>query len=314
MYHSNILWEDAQGGTLGPDSRNTIQVDLGASLRREASPNEMFLPPRVVDDLDYFSQILSAGRVGLFSDFDGTLTPLFDDPRDTALSPAIRDTLSELSEKLELVAVVSGREVRFLREMIGLKSVTYVGNHRLEVWKTGGEQPEREAQVPDGLFEDVEKGVEDIPVSGLSVENKGLSVAAHYRNAADPTAARSAVSQMLKSLAATRGLEIREGKMVLEIGPGAGVNKGTVVRRLAREFELAGAVVLGDDVTDCDAFDALHGLISERGLKGAAIAVVDEETPETVIRKADYCLSGSEEVEEFLRWMAYTAPRASMKL
>ena len=92
----------------------------------------MILLPREVDDLDSFSQILGAGRVGLFSDFDGTLTPLFDDPRNTALSPAIRDTLSELSKKVELVAVVSGREVRFLREMIGLKSVTYVGNHGLE--------------------------------------------------------------------------------------------------------------------------------------------------------------------------------------
>ena len=53
----------------------------------------MILLPRVVDDLDSFSRILSAGRVGLFSDFDGTLTPLFDDPRNTVLSPAIRDTL-----------------------------------------------------------------------------------------------------------------------------------------------------------------------------------------------------------------------------
>ena len=188
----------------------------------------MILPPRVVDDLDSFSRILSAGRVGLFSDFDGTLTPLFDDPRNTVLSPAIRDTLSELSKKVELVAVVSGREVRFLREKIGLKSVTYVGNHGLEEWKTGGEQQEYVVQVSDGLLEEIEKGVAGIGVSGFSVENKVLSVAVHYRNAPDPTATRSAVSQMLKSLAATRGLQIKEGKMVLEVGPGGGVNKGTV--------------------------------------------------------------------------------------
>ena len=102
--------------------------------------------------------------------------------------------------------------------------------------------------------------------------------------------------------------------MVLEIGPGAGVNKGTAVDRLAREFGLMGAIFLGDDVTDCDAFDAVHRLIGERDLEGAAVAVVDEETPEAVLRKADYCLSGSEEVEEFLRWMAYASPRAAAKL
>ena len=306
--------EDAQVRKLGRASRITSRSGRGASLRRGAFPNEMILPPRVVDDLDSFSRILSAGRVGLFSDFDGTLTPLFDDPRNTVLSPAIRDTLSELSKKVELVAVVSGREVRFLREKIGLKSVTYVGNHGLEEWKTGGEQQEYVVQVSDGLLEEIEKGVAGIGVSGFSVENKVLSVAVHYRNAPDPTATRSAVSQMLKSLAASRDLQIKEGKMVLEIGPGVGVNKGTAVGRLAREFELTGAVVLGDDVTDCDAFDALHGLVRERGLKGAAVAVVDEETPEAVLRKVDYCLSGSEEVEEFLRWMAYASPRASRKL
>ena len=276
--------------------------------------NKMNLPPRVLDHLDYFSRILSAGRVGMFSDFDGTLTPLFDDPRNTTLSPAIRDTLSELSKRVEIVAVVSGRDMEFLREVIGLDSVTYVGNHGLEVWKTEDEQQEYDVQLPNSLVEDVEKGVRRIAVTGLSVENKGLSIAVHYRNASDSTAARSALSQMLKSLAADHGLEIREGKMVLEIGPGAGVNKGTAVDRLAREFGLMGAIFLGDDVTDCDAFDAVHRLIGERDLEGAAVAVVDEETPEAVLRKADYCLSGSEEVEEFLRWMAYASPRAAAKL
>ena len=274
----------------------------------------MTIPPRALDHLDSFSQILSADCVGLFSDFDGTLTPIFDDPRDTALSPAMRDTLSELSKKLDLLAVVSGRDVRTLWEMVGLKSVTYVGNHGLEEWRAGGARVEYGAQVSDGLLEDVEKGVAGIGVSGLSLEDKGMSVAVHYRNAPDPTAARSAVTQVLKTLAATRGLEVREGKMVLEVGPGAGVNKGTAVDRLVGEFELTGAIFLGDDVTDCDAFDALHELIREKGLKGAAVAVVDEETPGAVLRKADYRLSGAEEVEEFLRWMAYSSPRASMKL
>ena len=274
----------------------------------------MTIPPRALDHLDSFSQILSADCVGLFSDFDGTLTPIFDDPRDTVLSPAMMDALSELSKKVDLVAVVSGRDLRTLREMVGLKSVTYVGNHGLEVWKIGEDRPENAVQVPDGLSADVERGIGDIGVSGLSLEDKGMSVAVHYRNALDPTVARSAVSQILASLAVARGLKIREGKMVLEIGPGAGVNKGTAVDRLVEEFELTGAIFLGDDVTDCDAFDALHELIRAGCLTGAAIAVVDEETPEGVLRKADYRLSGVGEVEEFLRWMAYESPRAAMKL
>ena len=274
----------------------------------------MILPPRVLDDLEAFAQILSAGRVGLFSDFDGTLTPLFDDPRNTVLSPAIRDALSELSKRIELVAVVSGRDVRYLRETIGLTSMTYVGNHGLEEWKAGGERPEYGAQVPVGLVEEVESGVRSIGVSGLLVENKGLRVAVHYRNAPDLAAARCAVSQMLEPLVAGRGLGIKEGKMVWEIGPRVDVNKGTAVRRLARGYELTGAIVLGDDVTDCDAFDAVHELVRDGSLKGVTVAVVDDETPEAVLRKADYRLSGLGEVEEFLRWMAYASSRAARKL
>ena len=68
-------------------------------------------------------------------------------------------------------------------------------------------------QVSDGLLEEVEKGVARIGVSGLSVENKGLSVAVHYRNAPDPAATRSAVSQMLTSSAPASGLEIKGGKI-----------------------------------------------------------------------------------------------------
>ena len=166
-------------------------------MRRGTSPNDMTFPPRVLDHMESFSQILGADRVGLFSDFDGTLTPIFDDPRDTALSPAVKDILSELSEKVELVAVVSGRDVRTLREMVGLESVTYVGNHGLEVWRTGEDRPENAVQVPDRLSADVERGVGDIGVPGLVLEDKGVSVAVHYRNSPDHTAARSELSQAL---------------------------------------------------------------------------------------------------------------------
>ena len=43
------------------------------------------------------------------------------------------------------------------------------------------------------------------------------------------------------------------------------------------------------------------------------MAVVDEETPTAVLQKADYGLEGREEVEEFLRWMAYSSPRSERK-
>ncbi len=270
-------------------------------------------PPRALDHLGELSHILSAERVGVFSDFDGTLTPIFDDPRDTVLESSIRDLLVVLAEKLDMVAVVSGRGVGFLRGVVGLGGVTYVGNHGMEVWGVGRLEPEANAEVDRELLGEVRTGVEGLGIRGLYVEDKGMNVAVHYRNAPDPAEARGAVLKMMRSFVETRGLAIKEGKMVVEARPKAEVNKGTAVSRLVREFGLTGAIVLGDDVTDCDAFDAVHDAVLGRGFRGAAVAVVDDETPKAVLQKADYRLEGRGEVEEFLRWMAYSSPRSERK-
>ena len=282
-------------------------------MNREGRDEKGMCPPRALDHLGELSHILSAERVGVFSDFDGTLTPIFDDPRDTVLDSKIRDLLAVLTEKLDMVAVVSGRGVEFLRGVVGLGGVTYVGNHGLEVWGAGRLEPEANAEVDRGLLGEVQKGVEALGVKGLYVEDKGVNVAVHYRNAPDRERARAAVLKMMRSFVETRGLAIKEGKMVVEAGPKAEVNKGTAVDGLARGAGLTGAIVLGDDVTDCDAFDAVHDAGLGRGFRGAAVAVVDEETPKAVLQKADYHLEGRGEVEEFLRWMAYSSPRSERK-
>ena len=273
------------------------------------------MPPlSTLEHLESFSRLLHAERVGLFTDFDGTLTPIFDDPRETVLEPAIREVLSVLADRLEMVAVVSGREVSYLRRVVGLGGVTYVGNHGLEVWPAGGDRVDSLAETVTGLQEDVVLEIAELGVDGLYVEGKGPVVSVHYRNADEPDLTRSLVLAMMRPFAEARGLRVKEGKMVVEVAPDVDVSKGTVVEELAREAGLTGAIVLGDDVTDCDAFDAVHRMAETQGFNGAAVAVVDGETPPDVILKADYWLDGRGEVEEFLRWMAYDSPRAERKL
>ena len=136
-------------------------------MNREGRDEEGMCPPRALDHLGELSHILSAERVGVFSDFDGTLTPIFDDPRDTVLDSKIRDLLAVLTEKLDMVAVVSGRGVGFLRGVVGLGGVTYVGNHGLEVWGAGRLEPEANAEVDRGLLGEVQKGVEALGIKGV---------------------------------------------------------------------------------------------------------------------------------------------------
>lgn len=272
------------------------------------------MPPlSALEHLESFSRILIAERVGLFTDFDGTLTPIFDDPQETELEPSMREALRAVSERLNLVAVVSGREVNYVRETVGLGAITYVGNHGLEVWHTGDETAEARAGTGDSFREDVAVEIGELGVEGLVVEDKGPVVSVHYRKAAETDLARSLILAMMRPFAEARGLRVREGKMVVELGPSVDVTKGSVVEELTREAGLTGAIVLGDDITDCDAFDAVHRLGERPGYKGAAVAVVDGETPPDIILKADYWLDGSGEVEEFLRWIAYDSPRADRK-
>ena len=273
------------------------------------------MPPlNALEHLENFSRLLQAERVGLFTDFDGTLTPIFEDPRETVLDPTIREALSVLSQTLELVAVVSGRGVSYLRGVVGRGGVTYVGNHGLEVWPAEGEKMESHTETVAGLQDSVVREIAELGVEGLYVEGKGPVVSVHYRNAAEPDLARSLVLAMMRPFGEARELRVKEGKMVVEVGPDVDVNKGTAVEELTREVGLSSAIVLGDDVTDCDAFDAVHRLAETQGFSGAAVAVIDGETPPDVILKADYWLDGRGEVEEFLRWLAYDSPRVERKL
>ena len=131
-------------------------------------------PPRALDHLDELSQVLSAEKVGLFSDFDGTLTPIFDDPRDTVLDLKIRDLLAVLAEKLDLVVVVSGRGVGFLRGVVGLGGITYVGNHGMEVWASRETGTGWRVQRWTGdSWERCRGGLRELGIRGLYMEDKG---------------------------------------------------------------------------------------------------------------------------------------------
>ncbi|HEV7664378.1 MAG TPA: trehalose-phosphatase, partial [Chloroflexota bacterium] len=78
--------------------------------------------------------LLAAGRAGLVTDVDGTISPIVARPEDAAVLPAARDALAGLSHLLSMVAVVSGRRASDARAMVGVDGLVYVGNHGLERW------------------------------------------------------------------------------------------------------------------------------------------------------------------------------------
>ena len=193
--------------------------------------------------------------------------------------------------------------------MVGISGIVYKGNHGLETWRGGELEIREEAREHVlGVHATAERLRRELDVSGLIVEDKGVSASAHYRLSPDPEQAREAILNALARMDEAQGMLITEGKMVVEVRPPVSVDKGTSLRELVAEYGLRGVICLGDDSTDVDAFRALHALASEGVCAGLALGVLGRNTPATLEQEADLLLSGVAEVEELLERIVEAYP------
>ena len=134
---------------------------------------------------------------------------------------------------------------------------------------------------------------------GVLVEDKGATVAIHYRQTASPSAARREILRLVGQHAG--GLRSVEGKMVVELRPPVAITKGTALRRLVVDYALRGVVYLGDDRTDVDALAEVRRLRAMAPTVATlGLAVGGAETPSEVLAAADLVVDGIEQVEEVL--------------
>lgn len=220
----------------------------------------------------------------LFLDFDGVLAPIVARPEDAYPSEDTRDELRRLRERYGLVAVVSGRAGEDVRARVGVDGIVYVGSHGLEL--------DRQA---DRWRRQIVDFASSAPWPEHDIELKGLSVAFHFRDAADEAAAVVELEAIAET-ARDDGLAARFGRKVLEVLPPVGSNKGTAVRHLLEEAGLSRALVAGDDTTDLDAFRAVEEL--EHRVR---VAVLSEESPTLLGEHAEIILSSTEEFLELLK-------------
>lgn len=183
------------------------------------------------------------------SDYDGTLSPIVDDP-DAAVpdESALSALVTAAAAPSVRALVVSGRSQEDLERLSGAPSdVMLIGNHGASHPLSGTEDLDDRRDV---LIADIDDLVSAFP--GAQSEIKPYSVALHYRNAQDPQGAAAAA----RSVAAARGERVLEGKMVVEIMLAEG-NKGTAVAAFAEQNGADAIVFFGDDVTDEDVFEIM---------------------------------------------------------
>jgi trehalose 6-phosphate phosphatase len=219
----------------------------------------------------------SPQEAAIILDVDGTLAPIVPRPEDAAVPLGTRAELERLAGRYRLLAFVSGRIGEDAQRIVGVDGATYVGTHGLEL------EPEAEQwRAPLGKLASV-------PWPWGAVEDKGLTVSFHFRNADDQEAAlRQAEGIARRAWAA--GLDPRFGRKVLEIRPPVEADKGTAVRYLVREAAVTRALFAGDDTTDLDAFRGLR----EAGLELAVcVAVASAEGPPELEENADLVVDGT---------------------
>jgi len=197
--------------------------------------------------------------------------------------------LSRLAERYLLVAILTGRRSEEVRAILEVPRVAVLGLYGFE----HGAPP----SVAD-IAPTVRAAAAGVPEAW--VEDKGVSLAVHYRQAQDPVQARRALLAALQAIAAGSGFDLIEGKMVLELVPAGRPMKGGAIERLAREHALGAMLYAGDDVADLDAFRALDALASE-GIRTVRVAVRGDETPEPLLEAADVVVKGPAGLVELLR-------------
>jgi trehalose 6-phosphate phosphatase len=242
---------------------------------------------------------------GLFTDFDGTLSPVAPTPDTAVAAPGVPQTLEELTRHIALVGIVTGRGVDDAMSRIVAPDLLYVGNHGLE-WFENDEHHvhpaglEAESGLPDALRDIEQRLKARISTEGAIFENKRYSGSIHYRLTQEPGKTGEILDEIVRDVAAEYGFWASSGKMVIELRPGAEVNKGSAVRRIVTERNLGSAAFLGDDVTDADAFVVLKELRAERGIKTCSVGVLTLDTDQRVIDNSDYLLDGVDEVVAML--------------
>jgi len=252
----------------------------------------------------------AAERGGLLLDFDGVLAPIVDDPASSAMPEELVGILARLVRRLGCVAVISGRPVALLADRVAVDGVRLLGLYGLQEWSEDGPRARDEAaawqDTVDGVKDRIAAALTGAP--GVLLEDKGLSVALHWRNAPDRDRAGRMVSQLAEVLAAQTGLAREPGKLVEELRPPVNWDKGASVRALHDELALHEVVYVVDDRGDLAAFAAAH----EVG--GAAIAVDHgDETPPQLRDSADAVLVGTEAVAAWLTALAHRLDRASAR-
>jgi alpha,alpha-trehalase len=296
-----------RGADVAVRSLSEIEILTTRPHRRGKERQGIGCLPSALEQKDEILERLRQRTPAVFLDYDGTLTPIVDDPNEATLPGAAKDVIKRLAEHFS-VAIISGRDLDDVQNMVGIREIAYAGSHGFDIAGPGGkyrnqEMGKRFLPALRRAEKEMRQAVHDIP--GARVEHKRFAVTVHYRQVK-----RGDVNTVKKRFddTASHYRELRKsgGKKVIELRPNIDWDKGKALLYLLETLYADGGRVvplyIGDDITDEDAFQA----ISDQGVT----IVVGGEKRQTA---AHYRLRDPEEVARFLKELAALAGKEVSK-
>ncbi|MBA8885487.1 trehalose-phosphatase [Dokdonella fugitiva] len=239
--------------------------------------------------------------IALFLDVDGTLLEFAPRPDGVVVDAALPALLERVEHSLGgALAVLSGRSLQRIDELLGLPQLAAAGSHGAELRRGGGTvvRAVRDSHGMSALRAYAAALLAEVP--GVVIEHKPDAIALHWRAAPSMEAVVEETAQRLVR-AGGSGYRLQHGDCVVELR-GAGADKGDALRGLMQHPPFAGRTpwMIGDDLTDEHAFDA-----AERA--GGYGIIVGARRP----TRARYALADPAAVHRWLAALAAHSPEAS---
>lgn len=326
-------WLEAMKDSSPPRTRCYPQVDAFHKSDFDADDMEyrawMANHPSAVENFEELLETASGKRIFVFLDYDGTLSPIVENPERAFMPDEMRAVVKEIAT-LFPAAIITGRSREKVYEFVQLSELYYAGSHGMDIMgpaegcggykaqgtrtidEEGNEvvlfQPASEfTAVMDEIFKLLEEKARKF--MGAKVEHNKFCVSIHFRRVKEedwlPLAEQ--VQHVMKSYP---NLCLTQGRKVLEVRPLIMWNKGKALDYLLKTLGFGNRsdifpIYIGDDQTDEDAFKTVV-----RRKHGLAILVsnVAKET------NATCSLRDPSEVLEFLRSLVKWKRRRANRL
>ncbi|KAJ4814028.1 Trehalose 6-phosphate phosphatase [Rhynchospora pubera] len=260
--------------------------------------------------LTKFEQIVSASmgkQIVMFLDYDGTLSPIVDDPDSAFMSESMRAAVRDVASYFP-TAIVSGRCRDKVYDFVKLTELYYAGSHGMDIKgpaKTPKHKKSKGSKAPNHqpaseflpMIEEVYRRLVETTKStpGAKVENNKFCASVHFR-CVDEKYWSDLADKVKSVIKEYPMLRITQGRKVLEIRPTIKWDKGKALEFLLESLGFADCsdvlpVYIGDDRTDEDAFKVLRD-------RGQGIGILVTKNPKET--KASYSLKEPAEVMDFL--------------